>query len=547
MSAQLVVDNVSFSYGPTLVLNGVSATVGPGDRIGVIGPNGSGKSTLLSLMAGHLTPDKGRITTIPADAGVGLVTQQLDDGPGESVEQLLARRSGLTAVNNEFEAATRALSHGEPGAADRYDRALARYVATKPESTEARFDAALVAVGLDGLDRDRPTTQLSGGQRTKLNLASMNLSVHDILLLDEPTNDLDLDGLERLQQLVADRSAGLVVISHDRAFLEATITSVLELDGHDHAATLYHGGFDAWQTERRRARERHEQQYQDYVSAKTQIEQRIDRTQRWSTSGANRARRASRVDEPDRNIRAAKIRGAEDLGSKTGQAERALNRLDAVDKPFEPWVLRLRFAPAPRSAERVAALQGAVVRRGGFTLGPVDLEIAWGDRVLITGSNGSGKTTLLGLLLGDLAPEAGTAHLAANARVGRMDQHRRPFAQASTLLAGFMEATGTTEPEARSQLAKLGLGVEHLRRPADQLSPGEQTRALLAVFAITGCNLLVLDEPSNHLDLEAIEELEAALDHFAGTVILVSHDRRLIENVRDITHRVEMEHISRSR
>ncbi len=202
------------------------------------------------------------------------------------------------------------------------------------------------------------------------------------------------------------------------------------------------------------------------------------------------------------------------------------------------------MSPAPRSAERVATLHRALVRRGDYTLGPVDLEIAWGERVLITGANGSGKTTLLDALLGRRPVCDGTHHLAANAIVGQLDQQRRPFAEAATLLAGFVDATGSTEAEARSQLAKLCLGSEHIQRSTQRLSLGEQTRALLGVFAVRGCNLLVLDEPSNHLDLEAIEELEAALDLFDGTVLLVSHDRRLIERVstseRGITYRLEV-------
>lgn len=542
-SAQLVADQVSFAYGPVAVLHQVTITVAPGDRIGVVGPNGSGKSTLLALMAGRLTPDSGRIATTPDDATVGLITQQLDDRPDDTVTAFLARASGLVAVTAEFEAATTALAVDDPGAtpgaADRYDQALARYLAARPDEFEGRQARALDQLGLATIDPDRPTTALSGGQRTRLNLATAALSIHDILLLDEPTNDLDGDGLERLSAIVTGRTGGQVIISHDRAFLANTINAVVELDSHSHAATRYQGGFDAWQAERSRARARHQRRYQDYVDQRSDIEERIDRTRRWAAKGTGRARHGG---ETDKFIRFDNLSGAQNLGAKAAKADRALERLEVVDKPFEPWVLRLRFAQAPRSADRVASLSAAVVELvppgeaqalPTFRLGPVDLEIGWGERVLITGANGSGKTTLIRALLGEVTPTSGSHHLAANAVVGRLNQQREPFPDAPDLLAGFRDATGLTEPEARSALAKLGLGPEHITRPTSDLSPGEQTRAMLGVFAATGTNLLVLDEPTNHLDLEAIEELELALDHFDGTILLVSHDRRLVEAFAD--------------
>ena len=208
-----------------------------------------------------------------------------------------------------------------------------------------------------------------------------------------------------------------------------------------------------------------------------------------------------------------------------------LERLEVVDKPWEGWQLRLDVATAPRSGDVVARLDGAVVDRGTFRLGPVDLQIGWADRVAIVGPNGGGKTTLLGALLGRLPLVAGERWLGPSVVVGELDQARRRLDPQRRLLDGFLAATGSTVADARTLLAKFGLLADHVERPVAQLSPGERTRVVLALFAAIGVNCLVLDEPTNHLDLPAIEQLEQAVDGFEGTLLLVTHDRRLLEAV----------------
>jgi ATPase subunit of ABC transporter with duplicated ATPase domains len=207
------------------------------------------------------------------------------------------------------------------------------------------------------------------------------------------------------------------------------------------------------------------------------------------------------------------------------QAERALQRIDRVEKPFEPWELHLVLEPASRGPDLVVRLEGAVVERGGFRLGPIDLELGRGDRLAVIGRNGSGKTTLLGALTGELQLTSGRRELGRGAVLGELEQARGRFAVDQPLVEAFR---GSRE-EARTLLAKFGLGADDVLRPARTLSPGERTRAQLALLAAEGVNCLVLDEPTNHLDLPAIEELEAALGGYAGTIVLVTHDRRLLE------------------
>ncbi|MEM8906041.1 MAG: ABC-F family ATP-binding cassette domain-containing protein [Actinomycetota bacterium] len=534
---QLVCSGVSFAHGPTTVLADIDLTVAEGDRIGVVGPNGVGKSTLLGLLAGDLTPERGTVRRVPASISVGLATQRVDDLDGESLEELLARRTGVAALDAELESAAAALATEAPGSADRYAEVLDRWTAAEVAGHVERRDRVLGQVGLAAELLDRPVARLSGGQRSRVGLAAVLLGVHDVLLLDEPTNDLDLDGLELLERFVLDDHRPLVVVSHDRAFLERVTNAIFELDEHHRTGVRFGGGFGAWLEERATARRHAEEAYADYTTQRDALQQRAQRQREWSTQGV---RSASRASDGDKHVRFREMQRSEQLAGKARQTERAMERLEVVEKPWEGWELRLSFAEADRSGSEVAALHGAVVRRGDFELGPVDLVVTSGERVVITGRNGSGKTTLLSTLLGELAVEAGTHRLGPSVRVGRLDQGRSALAGDGALIDAYQTATGQVLAEARSQLAKLGLDADKIARPASSLSPGEQTRAVLAVFAATGVNCLVLDEPTNHLDLPAIEQLEAALERFGGTVLLVSHDRRLLDAVRS-TRRLVVE------
>jgi ATPase subunit of ABC transporter with duplicated ATPase domains len=258
----------------------------------------------------------------------------------------------------------------------------------------------------------------------------------------------------------------------------------------------------------------------------------------WAVSGVSKEKKKSDGDKMARDFR---INRTEKQASKVRISEKALANLETVDKPWEGWRLQLQFAPEARSGDVVARLDGAVVQRGTFTLGPVDLEIAWQERLAIVGPNGGGKTTLLKTLLGELPLVSGDRFLGPGVKVGTMDQARELFAGDAPVLATFMEAAAMPElSEARSLLAKFGLTSEHVDRAGGRLSPGERSRATLATLMATGVNCLVLDEPTNHLDLAAIEEIERALEGYDGTLLLVTHDRQLLDAV-DLTRTIHVE------
>ncbi|HET9092490.1 MAG TPA: ATP-binding cassette domain-containing protein, partial [Acidimicrobiales bacterium] len=331
----------------------------------------------------------------------------------------------------------------------------------------------------------------------------------------------------------------LAVVSHDRAFLEQVVTDVLEIDEGSHRAALYAGGFAAYLEARATARRHATEAYEAYVDERTRLRAREREQRQWAVQGVGRERRAPK--DHDKAQRDFRINRTEKQASKVRITEKALERLEVVERPYEPWRLELDLAAARRSGDVVARLEQAVVERGAWQLGPVDLELSWAERVAVLGPNGSGKSTLIGALLGRLELTAGRRHLGPSVVVGELGQERDRFAGSrQSLVEEFLAVTGLPVAEGRSLLAKFGLGAGHVSRPAASLSPGERTRAELALLTARGANCLVLDEPTNHLDLPAIEQLEQALSQWQGTLLLVTHDRRLLEAVT-LSRRIRLE------
>jgi ATPase subunit of ABC transporter with duplicated ATPase domains len=429
---QLVAREISKSYAAVELLDRISLTVAPGDRIGVIGPNGIGKSTLLRVLAGVEPPDDGRVT-----------------------------------------------STGTRG-----------YLAQEQASSDR-----------------------SGGQAARSALATIMRADFDFLLLDEPTNNLDFQGLVWLERFLARSPAGVVLVSHDREFLDRTITRVVELEAETRRVREYRGSWSDYEARRAHARAEHEAAYADYAERRDRLAALLSarRTEARGLGTQQTGRRATNA-----------------LRGKVAQAKRHLERLDVVEKPWSPWELRLTLAPTP-AAGSIAELRRAVVARDRFRLGPVDLALAHGDRVAIVGPNGSGKTTLLQALLGHRELAEGTRHVGPATVFGELDQARGLFR--GRLLDEFCAVSGLAPPEARTLLAKFALGADDVDRDGASLSPGERTRAALALFAAAGVNCLVLDEPTNHLDLEAIEQLELALGEYDGCLVVVSHDRRFLDRL----------------
>lgn len=529
MSASLSIHDLTVVRGARTILDRVDLLVAPGQRIGLVGPNGVGKSTLLAAAAGLLEPDVGEVRLTPPTATVGWLRQEPERLADETVRALLARRTGVAEAQRDLDDATTALAEGRQGAADQYDAALQRWMSLGAADFDARVGE--VAADLDLPDRllDSPTSALSGGEAARAGLAALLLSQFDIQLLDEPTNDLDQPGLDRLERWVLDQQGPVLLVSHDRRFLERVVTDVAEIDEFRHDLTVFGGGWQAYRDERERARALAWERYDEFDTQRKSLAARAQTQREWAQQGQAKVRRSG---ENDKHIINFRMNQTEQLAGKAAQTKRAIDRLEAVDKPREPWELRLTVPDAPRSGDVAARLRDVVVDRGDFRLGPVDLLIGYGERIALTGHNGAGKTTLISVILGRLRPDAGDASLGSGVRVGEIEQVRRQLVSERSLGRTFSDETGLDLGEARTLLAKFGLVGDHVDRATASLSPGERTRASLALLMANGANLLVLDEPTNHLDLAAIEQLEQALDTFAGTVLLVTHDRAMRERVR---------------
>jgi ATPase subunit of ABC transporter with duplicated ATPase domains len=551
VNAVLTAKGLSAGHADRVIFSGVDLVVSPGKVIGLVGANGAGKSTLLRMLAGlddtvltntgliSTGRDAGSVSLNPPTATVGYLPQEPDRRAGESVLTFIGRRTGVAGAAAELDAATAALATADleadaAGAGDAYALAFDRWMNLGGADLEERTAKVAASLGL-AVRLEAPMTSLSGGQAARANLASLLLSRYDIFLLDEPTNDLDTEGLALLEDFVVKLRAGTVLVSHDRAFLERTVDQVLELDLAQQSVRLYSGGYLAYLEERAIDQQHARAGYEKYADQRSALADRMRTQSSWADKGVRQAR--AKAPDKDKHRLSAQVNRTEKLASKIKITERRLERLEAVDEPRKEWELQMTIAAAPRSGTVAAALRNAVVSFDGFTLGPVNLQVNWADRVAITGPNGAGKSTLIGALLGRVPLSSGSASLGSGVSVGEVDQARSLFDGPAPLLQAFAaQVPGQAPEDTRTLLAKFGLKADHVLRPASSLSPGERTRAALALLQARGVNLLVLDEPTNHLDLPAIEQLESALDGYPGTFLLVTHDRRMLESV-SVTHR----------
>ncbi|PQZ57392.1 MULTISPECIES: ABC-F family ATP-binding cassette domain-containing protein [unclassified Microbacterium] len=546
MTATLVAQGLAGGYGHRTLFDSLDLTVTAGDVVGLVGANGAGKSTLLKLLAGVDEPQAGTIRLAPADAFVGWLPQEHERIVGESVADYIGRRTGCTAATGDMDAAAAALgdpSLAAPGTdpADTYSVALDRWLASGAADLDERLPVVLAELGLDLGDdpADALMTALSGGQAARVGLAALLLSRFDIALLDEPTNDLDLDGIERLEAFVRGLRGGVVVVSHDREFLARCVTRVLELDLAQNSNRVFGGGYDAYLEERATVRRHQREKYDEFADKKADLVSRARTQREWSSQGVRNAMKKS--PDNDKIKRKASAESSEKQAQKVRQMESRIARLEEVEEPRKEWQLEFTIGSAPRSSSVVSTLSSAVFRQGSFQLGPVSLQVNAGERIGITGPNGAGKSTLLRGLLGRQLPDEGTASLGASVQIGEIDQARALLVGTQPLAVAFEELVPEmASGEVRTLLAKFGLKADHVTRAVDELSPGERTRAGLALLQARGINLLVLDEPTNHLDLPAIEQLEQALESYEGTLLLVTHDRRMLATVQtDRQWRVE--------
>ncbi|MFC8598535.1 ABC-F family ATP-binding cassette domain-containing protein [Isoptericola sp. NPDC057191] len=535
--SQLTLTDITLRYADRVVLDRLSLTVSPGERVGVVGDNGSGKSTLLAVVAGTLLPQNGT-RTVRAPGGTGYLPQSLDLPPSstaaEAIDHVLADVRALAAEVAALEDRLGALDGADlDDALRRYADLTARFDARDGRGADRRVDVALHRLGLPHLDRARPLGSLSGGERSRLALAATLAADPELLLLDEPTNDLDDDALNWLTGRLRDHDGTVVAVTHDRAFLADLTTTLVEVDGG--RARRYGAGWSGYlaakETERERARLAWERWRAD-----------VDRQQRVVDTNAEAMEQIPRK-LPMASFGSGAFRSRSRTHGATGRIRRAKEQVrrltaDPAERPADRAEFRTDVATAAVDAEADGApaigLADVVVHgRGGVPrLAVPHLVVGHGEHVLVTGANGAGKSTLLAVVAGELAPDAGAARVSGV--VGHLRQVGTLTSRDTrTVLHGFAAGRpGDLEEHAE---ALLGTGLfrpEDLPRPIAELSQGQRSRLELARVVTTTTDVLLVDEPTNHLAPALVEELESALAAFAGTLVLVSHDRTMRERFR---------------
>jgi ATP-binding cassette subfamily F protein 3 len=540
----LTVSDLSKSFNIQTLFEKITFSLNPGERVGLIGPNGCGKTTLLRILAGREEPTSGSVHH-PSDLRIGYLPQGFELDGGLSIRQVIGTAVGdPAALEGELASTAQALAQNlqDKRLSDRYDELLRRLQTANPGEREAM----LASLGLAGLDEDMPVARLSGGQRTRLALALVLLSDPDILLLDEPTNHLDVEMLEWLEDWLKRAPVGALIVSHDRVFLDHTVTRILEMDIHEKSLRAYEGNYSDFLEKKRGEKDKQWSQYRDQQLEIRRMKADIARVKE-QAAYTERQSSSVRIGGPDMKISGAKdyLRSvAKKVAKKAKSREKKLERYQEADerleKPAQDRALYFEFQKTSHLGRSVLQLEDLSV---GYDparplLQGINLQMQAGQRIVLSGPNGCGKTTLLRTVMGSLPPLTGRVLLGSSVRIGIMSQDLSNLATEQTPV----ECVGQAFPnqtEARRYLASYLRAGDEVLKPVKLLSYGQRARLELALLILNGCNLLLLDEPINHLDIPSRTQFELALDQFKGAVLAVVHDRYFIERFAEQVWMVE--------
>jgi ATP-binding cassette subfamily F protein 3 len=513
------------TYGITPVLRDVSFTINAAEKIGLVGPNGCGKTTLLRILAGLETADSGTYQLNPQSLRIGYLPQG-GNLPAELTlgDYLQQMQGNLTGLTNRLEnlASNLAADPGSRPLQQEYDKVLADLADTS--SAAARTPALIASFGLDALPASLSLSALSGGQKTRLNLVGLLLRDPQMLLLDEPTNHLDPAMLEWLEDWLLNSRCGVLIVSHDRTFLDKVTHTTFEIDSRTHTLTAYAGSYSAYLAQKE---EEHLRQSQEYSDQQDQIRQLTNAARH--IRGIAVFRKGGKADTGDKFAKAffanrgmATIKRAKNIEARV---ERLLNE-DHIDKPRESWQMKMEFKGVPESGRDVLVLDHLTIGYGSTPiLKDLNAVIRYGDRVALSGENGSGKTTLLRTVVGILPPLSGRCRLGASVIPGFLTQEQENLRPEENALLTLQRTASLPETDARAYLHKYLFANDDVFTPVKNLSWGQRVRLSLACLVAGGCNFLLLDEPLNHLDLPSRAQFERALADFDGTIFAVTHDR----------------------
>ncbi len=539
----LTVQGITKSFGVDLVLSQIGFTLNAGERLALVGANGSGKSTLIRIVMGLEKADSGSVRLDSADLRVGYLAQGFDFLYDETVESYINRMEGdLPGLSERLETLAMALGDDpdQPEVLDEYDSILTRIQLVS--ETAGRGPAVLAALGLGEVPPDTLAVILSGGQKTRLALAGALLSNPHLLILDEPTNHLDIAMLEWLEEWLGNFQGAVLLVSHDRAFLDGVATRILEIEPFTHRGKLYEGNYQAYLEQKQLERDRHWEAYTDQLEEIGRLRQAAAHLR-----GIAQFRKGGKADGGDKFAKGFFANRALETVGRAKQIERKIERLltdDRVEKPKQVWEMKIEWNSAGETGRDVVVCEElAIGYEGQALLENLNLVLRYGQRVALIGANGSGKTTLLRTIAGLLPPVRGRLRLGSGVRPGYMAQEQEELDPRLNALETLRKFAGFNETAEREFLSKFLFKQDDVFTPAGKLSYGERVRLALACLAAQGCNLLLLDEPINHLDLSARSRFEQALKAFEGTILAVVHDRYFIQGFATAIWAVEEDQV----
>jgi ATP-binding cassette subfamily F protein 3 len=526
----LQINGITKSFGPTTVLDNISFLVNPGEKVALVGPNGSGKSTILNIVSGDLDPDSGSI-----HYGSGLRVCYLRQGLEDEDHSVESAACSVVLGGSEALRAVReterllADTESDDSVFDRYSEALERLESSGTQHLLDRLDEALRMMNLHDVSFDQPVSTLSGGQKSRVALAGVIAAEPDVLLLDEPTNHLDLPALEWLESFVQGYKGSAVIVSHDRLFLDQTVTRIVEIQP-DGSIDKFVGNYSEFVESKDARRAAQLDQWKAQEAEARRI--RADIAKQKQAADNMAAKRKPKDNSykywaPENTSKVIARRAK----TRESKLERFEGSEDRVEKPKQQWKMKLDLDSANRSGDMVAKIENAVV---GYARKPVYesfvAELRHGERIALMGANGAGKSTLFKLLRGEIVPSGGTFRLGTGVMIGYMPQESPSFESESTPLSYIRSVTDIPETEARNFLHYFLFQGDQVFTPISSLSYGERSRLVLSGIVVREPNLLLLDEPLNHLDIPARERFEDALDQNPGTVIAATHERTFVDS-----------------
>lgn len=521
----LVVHHLSKSYGITPVLSNISFAINHGEKIALVGPNGCGKTTLLRILAGQEHADSGSHQFNPPDLSVGYLPQGSSFNADDTFADYIRRAEGdLPGLSLQLEELAGQLMRSPQNASHQrqYDAVLSQI--EERSSAAASAPAVLASLSLENLPSDLPLSALSGGQKTRLGLAGILLTNPRLLLLDEPTNHLDFEMLDWLENWLLHSRCAVLVVSHDRAFLDHVAQNILELDATTHTLKAYTGNYSDYLDQKENERNKQWAEYRDQEMEIRRMKQDIARTKQQSL----KVELSTTPRQP--GIRRIAKKVAKKALSREKKLDRYIESDERVDKPHDSWQMKMDFASAPESGRDVLILENLSIGYAQTViLSNLNAVLRYGERAALVGPNGCGKTTLLRTAAGSLPVLSGRCRLGANVIPGYITQEQEELDSGFNALTTFQRSTSLNETDSRAFLHKYLFSSDDVFTPVGSLSFGQRARLALACLVARGCNFLLLDEPLNHLDLPSRAQFEQALTDFEGTILTVVHDRYFIQ------------------